>query len=81
MTDTFSAFSAVFLFGRAFVCFCAHLVVHYLAIYSVFRKFSYWSQLGCKEYMYHLDCIKKLRTMVSGNVVLAAFVFSFCNYI
>ena len=28
----FSALSAVFLFGRAFVCFCARLAVHYLAV-------------------------------------------------
>ena len=35
MAEMFSALSAVFLFGRAFVCFCARLAVHYLAVYSV----------------------------------------------
>ena len=35
MAEVFSALSAVSLFGRAFVCFCALLAVPYLAVYSV----------------------------------------------
>ena len=35
MAEMFSALSAVFLFGGAFVCLCALLAVHYLAVYSV----------------------------------------------
>ena len=33
--ETFSAFSAAFLCGRAFVCFSARLAVHYFAVYSL----------------------------------------------
>ena len=35
MTEMLSALSAVFLFGRAFVCFCTPLGIHYLAVHSV----------------------------------------------
>ena len=34
MAEMFSALSAVFLFGLAFVCFCARLTFHYLTFYS-----------------------------------------------
>ena len=33
--ERFSALSAAFFYGRAFVCFSARLAVHYFAIYSV----------------------------------------------
>ena len=36
----FSTLSAVFLFGRAFVCFSAPLAVHYFGVYSVLGSFS-----------------------------------------
>ena len=33
--EMFSAHSAAFFYGRAFVCFSARLAVHYFAVYSV----------------------------------------------
>ena len=33
--DIFSALSAAFLYGRAFVCFSARLALHDFAVYSV----------------------------------------------
>ena len=33
--EMFSALSAAFLYGRAFICFSACLAVHYFAVYSV----------------------------------------------
>ena len=33
--EMFSAFSAAFSYGRAFVCFSARLAVHYFAVYFV----------------------------------------------
>ena len=34
-SEMFSALSAAFYYGRAFVCFSARLAVHYFAVYSV----------------------------------------------
>ena len=33
--EMFSALSAAFFYGRAFVCFSARLALHYFAVYSV----------------------------------------------
>ena len=33
--EMFSALSAAFFYGQAFVCFYARLAVHYFAVYSV----------------------------------------------